>query len=80
MVSPLAFNYVIDPNPYARAVRLFHHWLSTTWGRDPRKGQGEIPGAEQSAPDLAVIPGGGHAKQVPNRAPTYTIVQLSSST
>ena len=26
-------------------------------GRDPRKGQGEIPGAEKSAPDLAVIPG-----------------------
>ena len=39
-------------------------------GRDPRKGQGEIPGAEQSAPELGAIPGG-HAKKVPNRAPTY---------
>jgi hypothetical protein len=39
-------------------------------GRDPRKGQGEIPGAEKSAPELSVIPGG-HAKKVPNRAPTY---------
>ena len=39
-------------------------------GRDPRKGQGEIPGAEQSAPELGAIPGG-HARQVPNRAPTH---------
>eukprot|EP00966_Prymnesium_polylepis_P058153 1346594-Prymnesium_polylepis.1 len=41
-------------------------------GRDPRKGQGpgEIPGAEKSAPELSVVPGG-HAKKVPNRAPTY---------
>jgi hypothetical protein len=37
--------------------------------RDPREGQGEIPGAEQSAPEMGAIPGG-HAKKVPNRAPT----------
>jgi hypothetical protein len=40
-------------------------------GRDPRKGQGKIPGAKQSAPELSAIPGG-HEMQVPNRAPTYT--------
>eukprot|EP00966_Prymnesium_polylepis_P280739 6486587-Prymnesium_polylepis.1 len=39
-------------------------------GRDPRNGQGEILGAEKSAPDLAVIPGG-HAKKVPNRIATH---------
>eukprot|EP00966_Prymnesium_polylepis_P039329 912566-Prymnesium_polylepis.1 len=25
-------------------------------GRDPRRGQGEIPGGEQSAPELSAIP------------------------
>eukprot|EP00966_Prymnesium_polylepis_P308004 7117983-Prymnesium_polylepis.1 len=40
-------------------------------GRDARKGQGEIPGVEQSAPELGAIQGG-HAKKVPNRAPTHT--------
>jgi hypothetical protein len=47
-------------------------------GRDPRKGQGEIPGAEQSAPELGAIPGG-HAKKVPNRAPTYSTLDTCYS-
>ena len=47
-------------------------------GRGPRKGQGEIPGAEQSAPELCVI-SGGHKRQVPNRAPTYTECRISYS-
>eukprot|EP00966_Prymnesium_polylepis_P332162 7387682-Prymnesium_polylepis.1 len=43
-------------------------------GRDPRKGQGEIPGVEQSAPKLCVapvIPGQTRKASPPNRAPTY---------
>eukprot|EP00966_Prymnesium_polylepis_P038559 895027-Prymnesium_polylepis.1 len=46
-------------------------------GRDPRKEQGEIPGAEKSAPALSVIPSG-HAKKVPNRAPTYVFTNSAS--
>eukprot|EP00966_Prymnesium_polylepis_P225039 5205058-Prymnesium_polylepis.1 len=40
-------------------------WSRPCVGRDARKGQGEIPGAEQSASELLVIPGG-HAKKAPN--------------
>ena len=40
-------------------------------GRDPARGREKSQaGAEQSAPELGAIPGG-HAKKVPNRAPTY---------
>eukprot|EP00966_Prymnesium_polylepis_P256976 5936067-Prymnesium_polylepis.1 len=51
---------------------------SLTWAVTPaRPGQGEIPGGEQSAPKLTVIPGG-HGMQVPNRAPTQPARRLDS--
>ena len=53
-----------------------------TWAVTPaRQGAGmKAPGAEQSAPELHVIPGG-HARQVPNRAPSrLTRVHLSHFT